>query len=203
MMNKTKSPWNKGKKTGSKPPLTPQQVQLIKMLLASKNKNRDLVLFHLAIDSAFRGIDLVCLKVSDILVNGEIADVISITQQKTQRTVKAYLTEQTRILLQAYINAESFQSWDYLFPSKIKAGTHITVNRYRALVKDWVQMASLDAQRYGSHSLRRSKVSLIYAKTGNLRACQKLLGHASIQHTASYLGIEEAEALKVAREFEL
>jgi site-specific recombinase XerD len=202
-MNKTKSPWNKGKKTGSKPPLTPQQVQLIKMLLASENKHRDLVLFHLAIDSAFRGIDLVCLKVTDMVVNGKISEVISITQQKTQSTVKAYLTEQTRILLQEYIKAESLQSWDYLFPSKITLGTHITANRYRALVKDWVKMANLDEKRYGSHSLRRSKVSLIYSQTGNLRACQKLLGHTSIQHTASYLGIEEAEALEVAKGFEL
>lgn len=202
-MNTKKSPWNKGKRPGAKPPLTPEQVQLIKMLLTSKNKLRDLVLFHLAIDSAFRGVDLVQLKVSDVLVNGEIGEVISITQQKTDKTVKALLIDHTRVLLHEYITETGLQSWDYLFPSKLKLGAHITVNRYRALVKTWVQLANLDPKRYGSHSLRRSKVSLIYAQTGNLRVCQKLLGHSSIQHTALYLGIEEAEALDVAKGFVL
>lgn len=202
-MKTQKSPWNKGKRPGVKPPLSPEQIQLIKMILTSKNKLRDLVLFHLAIDSAFRGVDLVQLKVSDILVNGQVGEVISITQQKTGKTVKALLIDHTRALLQEYITENGLQSWDYLFPSKLKPGAHITVNRYRALVKGWIQLANLDPKRYGSHSLRRSKVSLIYAQTGNLRACQKLLGHSSIQHTALYLGIEETEALEIARSFSL
>lgn len=201
MMKKKTFPWNKDKKPGSKPPLTPDQIKLIKMLLSSKGKLRDLVLFHLAIDSAFRGVDLVKLKVSDILVNGQIGETISITQQKTNKTVQAHLIDPTRALIQEYITAEKLQSWDFLFISKIKPDTHITQNRYRALVKEWVGLANLDPSRYGSHSLRRSKVSLIYSHTGNLRACQKLLGHSNIQHTASYLGIEETEALEVAKRF--
>ena len=71
-MKNTKEPWNKGAKPGEKPPLTPEQTKLIKMLLTSKNKLRDLVLFHLAIDSFFRGVDLIKLKVSDVLVNGKV-----------------------------------------------------------------------------------------------------------------------------------
>ena len=56
---------------------------------------------------------------------------------------------------------------------------------------------------YSTHSLRRSKISHIYKHTGNLRACQKLLGHSSIQTTANYLGIEESEAIDIARAFEI
>ena len=76
-MTKKKVPWNKGLKPGAKPPLTPEQIKLIKMLLSSKNKLRDLVLFHLAIDSAFRGVDLVRLKVSDIMVNGGVGETMA------------------------------------------------------------------------------------------------------------------------------
>lgn len=68
------------------------------------------------------------------------------------------------------------------------------------MLKDWLSQAGLDPMKYGTHSLRRTKIALIYQKTGNLRACQKLLGHSSIQHTASYLGIEESEALDIARQ---
>jgi len=202
-MSHQKSAWNKGKQPGAKPPLNPDEIQLIKMLLSSQKKTRDLVLFHLAIDSSFRGIDLVSLKVSDLLVNGRIGDTISIIQKKTNKTVKAHLIDKTRVIIQDYITESNLQYWDYLFPSKIKVGQHITADRYRDLVKGWVKLANLDPRRYGSHSLRRSKVSLIYSRTGNLRACQKLLGHASIQHTANYLGIEENEALEIAKGFEL
>ena len=202
-MTKKKAPWNKGIKPGAKPPLTPEQIKLIKMVLSSKNKLRDLVLFHLAIDSAFRGVDLVRLKVSDIMVNGGIGETITITQNKTKKPVSAHLIDHTKVLLQEYIKEKKLQYWDYLFASKIKAGSHITEARFRVLVKEWVSLANLDPLRYGSHSLRRSKVSLIYSHTGNLRACQKLLRHSCIQNTANYLGIETSEALEIAKGFEI
>ena len=113
----------------------------------------------------------------------------------------AHIIPQTQSLIKEFIE-ESGKCWsDYLFtPLKGKSlYTPLSVNQYRALVKKWLSMAGLNAMKYGTHSLRRTKVSLIYRKTGNLRACQKLLGHSSIQHTANYLGIEEAEALEIAR----
>ena len=48
----------------------------------------------------------------------------------------------------------------------------------------------LDKREYGTHSLRRTKVSLIYQATGNLRAVQILLGHTNIENTVRYLGID-------------
>ena len=198
---KKKKAWNKGKVVGVKPPLTPEQVSLMKMRLNEAGVLRDLVLFSVAIDSSFRGCDLVRLRVSDVMSNGEVHELITIDQQKTGGRVTAHIIPQTQSLIKEFIE-EAGKCWsDYLFtPLKGKSlYTPLSVNQYRALVKKWLSMAGLNPMKYGTHSLRRTKVSLIYRKTGNLRACQKLLGHSSIQHTANYLGIEEAEALEIAR----
>ena len=80
---KKKKAWNKGKVVGVKPPLTPEQVSLMKMRLNEAGILRDLVLFSVAIDSSFRGCDLVGLRVSDVMSNGEVHELITIDQQKT------------------------------------------------------------------------------------------------------------------------
>ena len=53
----------------------------------------------------------------------------------------------------------------------------------------------LRPEDYGTHSLRRTKASIIYKQTGNLRAVQILLGHTKIESTVRYLGVEDALAL--------
>ncbi len=61
----------------------------------------------------------------------------------------------------------------------------------------------LDPAVYGTHSLRRSKASLIYRRTKNLRAIQLLLGHAKLESTVRYLGIEVDDALELAEQTEV
>ena len=201
---KNKKPWNKNKAVGAKPPLTPEQTHLIKLLLASSEKLRDQALFALAIDSSFRGSDIIKLKVSDIMINGEMLEVIKIKQQKTDSAVSAYLSESTRNLLRALIDEQGKEWGDFLFTrEKGSKDAHITAHRYREILKKLFEKAGLNPSKYGSHSLRRTKTTLIYKKTGNLRACQKILGHKSIQNTANYLGIEEAEALELSKEFSI
>jgi site-specific recombinase XerC len=64
-------------------------------------------------------------------------------------------------------------------------------------------MIDLDASSYGTHSMRRTKVAMIYKKTGNLRACQLLLGHGKLESTVRYLGIEVDDALELSEQIEL
>ena len=59
-------------------------------------------------------------------------------------------------------------------------------------------MIGLDPTHFGTHSLRRTKATLIYRKTGNFRAVQLLLGHTKIESTVRYLGIEVDDALAIA-----
>lgn len=61
----------------------------------------------------------------------------------------------------------------------------------------------LDPSGYGTHSLRRTKVALIYRKTGNLRAVQLLLGHTKVDSTVRYLGVELEDALNIAEQIDI
>jgi integrase len=61
----------------------------------------------------------------------------------------------------------------------------------------------LDASAYGRHSLRRTKATLLYRKTKNLRAVQLLLGHSSLDSTVRYLGIEIDDALEMSEHIDV
>ncbi|PLR28737.1 integrase, partial [Caulobacter zeae] len=80
---------------------------------------------------------------------------------------------------------------------------HVSTRQYARLVDKWVSMIELEPRAYGTHSLRRTKVAMIYKKTGNLRACQLLLGHRKLESTVRYLGIEVDDALEMSEQIDL
>lgn len=92
---------------------------------------------------------------------------------------------------------------DWLFPSRMKPGCHLSARQYARLVDKWVALVGLDPVAYGTLSLRRTKIALLYKKTGNLRACQLLLGHTKLESTVRYLGVEVDDALELSEGLEL
>jgi len=162
-----------------------------------------LALFDLALDSKLRGCDLLQLRVSDLVSASGVKRRVMILQQKTGRPVQFEVTEQARRSLAAWIEAKQLRSDDWLFPSRVKRGCHLTTRQYARLVDKWVALVGLDPAAYGTHSLRRTKVALLYKKTGNLRACQLLLGHTKLESTVRYLGVEVDDALELSEALEL
>jgi len=73
--------------------------------------------------------------------------------------------------------------------------SRITTRHYNRLVDRWVALIGLDPSAFGTHSLRRTEVALVYKRTGNIRACHLLLGHTKLESTVRYLGIEVDDAL--------
>jgi site-specific recombinase XerD len=92
---------------------------------------------------------------------------------------------------------------DWIFPSRNNRGGHLTTRQYGRLLDDWVAMIGLDPGNYGTHSMRRTKVALIYKKTGNLRACQLLLGHSKLESTVRYLGVDIEDAISLSEDVEI
>ena len=74
---------------------------------------------------------------------------------------------------------------------------------FARLLADWLTSIGLDPRVYGTHSLRRTKATLIYRRTGNLRAVQLLLGHTKIESTVRYLGIEVDDAIAIAEQVDV
>jgi integrase len=191
-------PWNKGAFVGPKPPLKPKQVWSIRLNLQRETRIRDLALFDLAIDSKLRGCDLVRLRIGQVVVNAAARHRATIVQQKTQKPVQFELTEQTRESLIAWLTHRGGGLQDFVFPSRVDANKHISTRQYARLLGDWVEGIGLGRSVYGTHSLRRTKVALIYKRTGNLRAVQILLGHTKLESTVRYLGVDAEDALTLS-----
>jgi integrase len=164
---------------------------------------RDLALFNLAIDSKLRGCDLVTITVGDVALSGTVRDRAVIVQKKTGRPVQFEITEQTRAAVGAWITRRRLAETDFLFPSRVRARSHMSTRQYGRIVDKWVSSIGLDPKRYGTHSMRRTKASQIYKKTGNIRAVQRLLGHTKLESTVPYLGIEVDDALAISEQVEL
>jgi integrase len=124
-------------------------------------------------------------------------------QQKTKRPVQFELTEQTRQSVEAWIAMRALKPEDYLFPSRLRTSPHLSTRQYARLVHRWVASIGLDDAAYGTHTMRRTKASLIYRRTKNLRAVQLLLGHTKLESTVRYLGIEVDDALELAEQTEV
>ena len=196
-------PWNKGKFTGAKPPLRPKHVWSIRSKLQAEGRTRDLAMFNLAIDSKLRACDVVALKIEDIAPNGYAADRATIRQKKTGQPVRFEMTEQTRQAVDEYLRSSGKNSGQLVFSSRPGAERAMTTRQYARLVSEWIAGIGLDPHLFGTHSLRRTKATLIYRRTGNLRAVQLLLGHRKIESTVRYLGIEVDDALEIAEQVDV
>ena len=193
-------PWNKGKLTGAKPPLRPKHVWSIRTKLQMAGRKRDLALFNLAIDSKLRGCDVVALKVEDIAPQGYAVERVTVRQKKTGRPVRFEVTEQTRQAVDEYLRSTNRKQGQFLFPAQRRPEEALSTRQYARVLAGWVRGIGLDPCVYGTHSLRRTKATLIYRRTGNLRAVQLLLGHTKIESTVRYLGIEVDDALVIAEQ---
>jgi integrase len=163
--------------------------------------SRDLAIFNLTIDSKLRGCDVVALKIEDIAPGGYSVDRATIRQKKTGRPVRFELTE-TRQAVDDYLRTAPKKPGDFLFPGR-RLGCGMTTRQYARLVGEWIGGIALDSLLFGTHSLRRKKATLIYRRTGNLRAVQLLLGHTKIESTVRYLDIEVDDALAIAEQVDV
>jgi site-specific recombinase XerC len=191
-------PWNAGRNVGPKRPLKPRDIWAIRFYLDEHKRIRDRALFDLAIDSKLRGCDLVKLKIGDLFSAGQIRNRATVIQQKTGRPVQFEIMSEARSSLERWLYRRGGTIRDFVFPSRIDCLRHLSTRQYARLVDEWVITIGLDQQEYGTHSMRRTKASLIYKSTGNLRAVQILLGHTNIENTVKYLGVDIDDALTLS-----
>lgn len=201
--SKSFEPWNKNKLVGQKAPLKLKEIWAIRIRLELSHRIRDLALFNLAIDCKLRACDLVKLKVRDISHGNQITARAIVMQQKTGLPVHFEITEPTRNSIYARMEYAKLRSEDFLFPSRIHDSPHLSTRQYARIVNAWVEEIGLDSANYGTHTMRRTKASLIYKRTKNLRAIQLLLGHTKLDSTVRYLGIEVDDALELAEQTEV
>jgi len=196
-------PWNKGRLMGQKMPFSRQEIWSIRAHIQNADKIRDLALFNLALDSKLRACDLLKICVSDVSRGDGVNSRAIIRQQKTSRPVQFEITTGTRKSVSEWIDKAKLNTSSYLFPSRIHDSAHLSTRQYSRIVESWVLGIGLDASAYGTHSLRRTKATLLYRHTKNLRAVQLLLGHAKLDSTVRYLGIDIDDALELSEQIDV
>jgi integrase len=195
--------WNAGRKIGAKRALKQKEVWAIRFWLEQERRLRDRALFDLAIDSKLRGCDLVRVRIGDLVSGGAIRERALVVQRKTGRPVQFEILEPARTTLVTWLEQRGGSVEDYAFPSRLDHACHLSTRQYGRLVDEWVSAIGLKPQDYGTHSLRRTKASMIYKQTGNLRAVQILLGHTKIESTVRCLGVDVEDALELAEATEV
>jgi integrase len=195
--------WNGYHLVEPKLPLKLKEIWGVRIRLQMANRVRDLALFALGLDSKLRGCDLVKLRLADVTIGRSIRSRCMVVQQKTGRPVQFEITDACKESLIAWLEKRGARQDDWIFPSRSNCGGHLTTPQYGRLVDEWVEMIGLDPGNYGTHSMRRTKVALVYKKTGNLRACQLLLGHSKLESTVRYLGVDIEDAISLSEDIEI
>ncbi len=185
-------PWNKGRELGQRVPLSLSEVTRVKKMLAKRGDTglRDRALFLTAIDTMLRSQDLLGLTVKDVRKRTrEMRDTLELTTARYGQGVRCELSKITMRVLEKWINQSAKKPNGYLFTGRLGGGlTPLSARQFSRLVKTWAEAIGLDASSYGTESLRRTRSSHILRKTGDMEAVRVMLGHASIDTTAQYLG---------------
>jgi site-specific recombinase XerD len=196
-------PWNKGRVIGQKRPLRQRDIHAIRTRLQIAHNVRETAMFDLALDSKLRGSDLLGLHVRDIWQGNHVLSRTSVTMKKTGCNVRFEITPDTRKEVTAWIEQEHLQPDDCVFPSRHNHKVPLSMRQYTRIVHKWVESAALDSPLYGTHTMRRTKPTLIYRRTKDIRAVQILLGHKRLESTIRYLGVFEEDALSISEQEEL
>lgn len=199
----TKVPWDKGKIVGQKAPLKLKDIWAIRIRLQIGHRTRELALFDLGLDSKLRACDLVRLRVRDICHGDRVSARAIVIQQKTAKPVQFEITPPTRNAVTEWIKEAKLTNDSYLFPSRVHDSPHLGTRQYARILDSWIEEIGLDPTVYDTHTIRRTKASLIYRRTKNIRAVQLLLGHTKLESTVRYLGIEVEDALELSEQTEI
>src|SRR5215472_1543415 len=162
-----RTPWNKGRLIGPKPPLRSKHVWAIRTRLQVEGRIRDLAMFNLAVDSKLRGCDVVALKVDDVAPRGYAIDRATVRQKKTGRPVKFELTDQTREAIDDYLKVSGKKPGEFLFTGHCGAARCITTRQYARLLSKWLAGIGLDPKLFGTRRLGQasSRTTSLFAST--------------------------------------
>ena len=184
-----------------KRPLSERQVKSLRKLVEGNGLHE--LLLNLGVDLMLRGGDLLRLRVSDVLTeSGTVKSEVKVKQQKTNKTTLSIpLSKNSINVIKKYIVGRDMD--DFVFRSQFSHFTNkpLSIFQYSRIVKKWMgeHLGLDDVSSFSTHSLRKTKSSVIYQKTQSVEIVRRLLGQSSVTATSAYLGIEDSDALEVAR----
>jgi len=183
-----------------KSPLTEQQVKSLRKLVAEKPLHS--LLLNLSVDLMLRASDLLSLRVKDVMnESGTIKKDVKVKQKKTRKsTLFLPLSKNSVDVIKLHLTGKEPDQFIFVGQKSHYTNKPISIIQYSRIVKNWMKMLGVEnLEKYSTHSLRKTKSSVIYKKTQSVEICRRLLGQSSVTATSAYLGIEDNDALEVAR----
>ena len=187
-----------------KKPITSAQVKTLRNNV--KNKPLQELLLNLGVDLMLRSSDLLNLKVSDVVSDsGKVKSEVKVRQKKTGKTtLNIPLSKNSINSIKKHLVGRDLDSYIFVGNKSHYTKSPITQKQYSRIVKNWMSSLGVeDVNNYSTHSIRKTKSSEIFKQTQNVEVCRRLLGHANITATSQYLGLEDSDALEVARNINL
>ena len=183
-----------------KKPLTENEVKSLRKLLEDNPLHS--LLLNIGVDTMLRGNDLLHLVTSDLVHDsGKVKTEIRVKMMKTKKnTLLIPLSPNSIKVIKKHIVGNNPD--DFVFRSSFSPFTKkpLSIFQYSRIVKKWMTMLGKeDISEYSTHSIRKTKSSIIYNKTQNVEVVRRLLSHSSSSATVNYLGIQDSDALEVAR----
>jgi integrase len=183
-----------------KSPLTEQQVKSLRKLVAEKPLHS--LLLNLSVDLMLRASDLLSLRVKDVMnESGTVKKDVKVKQKKTRKsTLFLPLSKNSIEVIKLHLTGKEPDQFIFVGQKSHYTNKPISIIQYSRIVKKWMKMLGVEnLEKYSTHSLRKTKSSVIYKKTQSVEICRRLLGQSSVTATSAYLGIEDNDALEVAR----
>jgi integrase len=183
-----------------KKPLNEQQVKTLRKIISDKPLHS--LLLNLSVDLMLRSSDLLSLKVKDVInESGSIKTEVKVKQKKTGKTtLNIPLSKNSIDVIKKHLVDK--EQDDFIFMGQMGHFMRkpICSQQYARIVKGWMKKLGVeDVSEYSTHSMRKTKPSVIYNKTHNVDAVRRLLGQSSVTATSSYLGVTDNSALDLAR----
>lgn len=183
-----------------KKPLSEKQVRAIRKLVKGNELHE--LLLNLSVDLMLRSSDLLKLRVKDVLTDsGSVREAVKVRQQKTGKTtLEMPLSENSRKVIQRYLMDREREGLIFRGQKSHYTQKAITSQQYARIVKGWLRELGVeDVSGFSTHSMRKTKASVLYDKTKNVDAVRRLLGHQSVTATSAYLGVSDGDAVELAR----
>ena len=185
-----------------KKPLNESQVKTLRKLTSDSPLHS--LLLNLSVDLMLRASDLLRLQVSDVMTeSGTAKESVQVRQKKTGKTtLEIPLSLHSRKVIEEHLQNRKPDEFVFRGQKSHYTGKAITTQQYQRIIKGWMRELGIeDVSGYSSHSMRKTKASVLYKKTSNVEAVRRLLGHQSVTATSSYLGVEDEDAAELARKF--
>ena len=182
-----------------KRPLSEKQIKSLRKLVDGIPLHE--LLLNLSVDLMLRGSDLLNLKVSDVVSeSGSIRTEVKVKQKKTgKNTLSMPLSKNSTDSIKKHLMDKPQE--DFIFRGQKRyTQKPITIQQYARIIKGWLSDLGVeDTSNFSTHSMRKTKASVIYDKTKNVDAVRRLLGQSSVTATSAYIGVTDNSALELAR----